>query len=297
LLAFLRPRARFALSPAPSAKNTQNHNPAPQKTPKTLQKKQRDYRGSDEERADLLRHHARLEGDMPKVFEWVMLSRPGVDDRRFAAALDAAVAAGEQRRFPAYERWAARARVSQDPGGIDPLDPEADGKLEALQGGGGGGKKTGKNKRKKIGGAAAGAVGEEEGEGDEEDGGENGCGGGGGGGGMMSLVAQIRGRGAGAAGGGGFLAALEAKCAGHGDKGGGGGGGGREKKGAGGGGGGGGKKGGGGGGGAGAAAAAAAAAAEPTDAEFEAAAARLAQGKAQKEGPAAKAKRPAPRKR
>jgi hypothetical protein len=54
------------------------------------------YRGSAEERADLLQLVNRFKGDMRSVFDWLMLSRPELDSHRFRDTLEEAVAAGEQ---------------------------------------------------------------------------------------------------------------------------------------------------------------------------------------------------------
>ena len=105
---------------------------------------QRKYRGSAEERADLLRHYAEFGGDMAKVFEWVMLSRPDADAHRFMAAINEAIAAGEAARTPAYARW-AKETAARPPPKADPLAPEADGRAG---GSGGGGKKKGGGKSK-----------------------------------------------------------------------------------------------------------------------------------------------------
>jgi DnaJ family protein C protein 9 len=52
------------------------------------------YRGSAEERADLLQLVTRFRGDMRAVFDWLMLSRPELDSHRFRDTLEEAVAAG-----------------------------------------------------------------------------------------------------------------------------------------------------------------------------------------------------------
>jgi DnaJ family protein C protein 9 len=54
------------------------------------------YRGSAEERADLLQLVNRFRGDMRSVFDWLMLSRPELDSHRFRDTLEEAVAAGAQ---------------------------------------------------------------------------------------------------------------------------------------------------------------------------------------------------------
>lgn len=53
------------------------------------------YRGSDEEQADLLKHYKEFNGDMEQVFDYLMLSRPDVDSHRFREALERAIAAGK----------------------------------------------------------------------------------------------------------------------------------------------------------------------------------------------------------
>ena len=63
------------------------------------------YRESEEERADLLGHYARLEGDMDKVFEFVLCSRASEDAERFCAAIEGAAAAGEVEVYDAFVRW------------------------------------------------------------------------------------------------------------------------------------------------------------------------------------------------
>lgn len=112
----------------------------------------RSYRGSEEETADVLAAHAKFEGDMRKVFMWVMCSDEAADSHRFADAVDAAVAAGRARRYPAFDAWAKRARAKPAPS--DPLERRPAG----VDGKGGGGA------RKKRGGKAA--AGSEEASGD-----------------------------------------------------------------------------------------------------------------------------------
>jgi DnaJ family protein C protein 9 len=52
------------------------------------------YRGSSDERADLLQLYTQFSGDMPRVFDWLMLSRTDLDSHRFRDAIEAAIAAG-----------------------------------------------------------------------------------------------------------------------------------------------------------------------------------------------------------
>jgi DnaJ family protein C protein 9 len=52
------------------------------------------YRGSTEERSDLLRFYTEFGGNMSRVFDWLMLSRPEMDSHRFRDIIEAAIAAG-----------------------------------------------------------------------------------------------------------------------------------------------------------------------------------------------------------
>jgi DnaJ homolog subfamily C member 9 len=80
------------------------------------------YRGSAEERADLLSLYERFDGKMDRVFAFLMLSRQDLDSHRFLATLQAAVVAGELRSTPAFQSWAARVRAVPPPT-VDPLAP------------------------------------------------------------------------------------------------------------------------------------------------------------------------------
>ena len=70
----------------------------------------RKYKGSDEERDDLLVSYEENEGDMDRVYESVMLSNPLEDDERFRAIIDEAVASGDVPAFGAYTRESKRSR-------------------------------------------------------------------------------------------------------------------------------------------------------------------------------------------
>ncbi|KAF8067369.1 ATJ6 [Scenedesmus sp. PABB004] len=96
------------------------------------------YRGSAEERADLLACYARVGGDMARVFDWLMLSRPELDSHRFAEALRAAIAAGEARPTRAFDAWAARVDATPRPA-ADPLAPPPARRGGGARGCGGGG--------------------------------------------------------------------------------------------------------------------------------------------------------------
>ncbi len=55
---------------------------------------QRQYRGSDEEQRDVLQQYTSCSGDMNRVFDWVMCSRPEVDSHRFMDMIDTAIEKG-----------------------------------------------------------------------------------------------------------------------------------------------------------------------------------------------------------
>ena len=79
----------------------------------------RTYRGSEEERADVVAAYAKFNGDMGKVFMWVMCSDEAKDAHRFADAVDAAVADGSAPLYKTFEDWARRVRAKPSP--KDPL--------------------------------------------------------------------------------------------------------------------------------------------------------------------------------
>ncbi|WIA21276.1 hypothetical protein OEZ85_000509 [Tetradesmus obliquus] len=80
------------------------------------------YRGSAEERADLLQLVNRFRGDMRAVFDWLMLSRTDLDSHRFRDTLEQAVAAGEVKAYKAYKAWSASVAAAPRPT-ADPLAP------------------------------------------------------------------------------------------------------------------------------------------------------------------------------
>ena len=75
----------------------------------------RTYRGSEEERADVVAAYAKFHGDMGKVFMWVMCSDEAKDAHRFADAVDAAVADGSAPLYKTFEDWARRVRAKPAP--------------------------------------------------------------------------------------------------------------------------------------------------------------------------------------
>jgi len=71
------------------------------------------YKGSDEERDDLLAAYEEFEGDMDKVYETVMLSDVLEDDERFRKIIDAAIKAKEVPAFPKYTKETKKTREAR----------------------------------------------------------------------------------------------------------------------------------------------------------------------------------------
>lgn len=62
------------------------------------------YKGSEEERDDILGAYEEFEGDMDRVYETVMLSNVLEDDERFREVIDKAIKEGEVESFVAYTK-------------------------------------------------------------------------------------------------------------------------------------------------------------------------------------------------
>jgi DnaJ homolog subfamily C member 9 len=71
------------------------------------------YKGSDEEKDDVLAAYEEFEGDMDGVYESVMLSNVLEDDARFREVIDAAIEAEEVPRFNAYAKETKRSRQAR----------------------------------------------------------------------------------------------------------------------------------------------------------------------------------------
>ena len=80
---------------------------------------EREYRGSDEEKRDVLECYAKYEGDMTRVFAWVMCSEEADDSHRFADVVDEAVRDGRAESYAVYQAWAREVRKRKAP--KDPL--------------------------------------------------------------------------------------------------------------------------------------------------------------------------------
>lgn len=68
------------------------------------------YKGSDEERRDVLSWFEKCEGKMTKLYKNVMLSDPAEDEERFREMIDAAIESGEVEAFEAYTQESEHSR-------------------------------------------------------------------------------------------------------------------------------------------------------------------------------------------
>lgn len=71
------------------------------------------YKGSDEEKDDLLIAYEQCEGNMDQVYETVMLSNVLEDDERFRTIIDEAINSNDVPRFPAYTRESKKRREAR----------------------------------------------------------------------------------------------------------------------------------------------------------------------------------------
>ncbi|KXJ86328.1 hypothetical protein Micbo1qcDRAFT_140573 [Microdochium bolleyi] len=69
------------------------------------------YKGSDEEKDDLLMAYEKFEGDMNAIYETVMLSDVLVDDERFRAIIDEAIASKD---VPAFKKYTKESKKSRE---------------------------------------------------------------------------------------------------------------------------------------------------------------------------------------
>ncbi|EMD93626.1 hypothetical protein COCC4DRAFT_164347 [Bipolaris maydis ATCC 48331] len=70
----------------------------------TISKISDEYKGSEEERKDLINAFKKTKGNLNKVYDIVMLSDILVDDERFRKILDEEIANGTVSSYPAYEK-------------------------------------------------------------------------------------------------------------------------------------------------------------------------------------------------
>lgn len=73
------------------------------------------YRGSEQERKDLLEYYKKWKGKMNRVHEWVLCSDPKLDNHRFKDIIDSAISAGELKESKAYRQWGAEVMKTRAP--------------------------------------------------------------------------------------------------------------------------------------------------------------------------------------
>lgn len=68
------------------------------------------YKGSDEEKRDVLKWYEKCEGKMAKLYKNVMLSDPAEDEERFRVIIDAGIESGEVEGYKAYTEESENSR-------------------------------------------------------------------------------------------------------------------------------------------------------------------------------------------
>ncbi|KAI3392847.1 hypothetical protein diail_5053 [Diaporthe ilicicola] len=71
------------------------------------------YKGSDEEKDDLLIAYEQSKGNMDSIYESVMLSDVLVDDERFRRIIDEAIESGDVKAFKAYTKETAKSKQAR----------------------------------------------------------------------------------------------------------------------------------------------------------------------------------------
>jgi len=80
-------------------------------TSEAIEKISQDYKGSEEERDDILAAYTEHEGNMDKVYETVMLSNVLEDDERFRKIIDEAIENGD---VEGYRRYTKESKASKE---------------------------------------------------------------------------------------------------------------------------------------------------------------------------------------
>ncbi|CAL8471723.1 g11265 [Coccomyxa elongata] len=78
-----------------------------------------DFRGSQEEKDEVLQYYDRFKGDMHQVFDWVMCSEEKIDAHRFMDIILAAIKEGRVKHFSRFEPWSKK--VAKQPRPKNPL--------------------------------------------------------------------------------------------------------------------------------------------------------------------------------
>ncbi|OTB09516.1 hypothetical protein M426DRAFT_80633 [Hypoxylon sp. CI-4A] len=82
-------------------------------TSDAIKKFAKQYKGSDEEKDDILIAYEQNEGDMDKIYETVMLSDVLGDDERFRAIIDEAIASKDVPAFKAYTNETKKSKAAR----------------------------------------------------------------------------------------------------------------------------------------------------------------------------------------
>lgn len=78
-----------------------------------IEKFAKKYKGSEEEKDDILIAYEECEGDMEQLYERVMLSDIAEDDERFRKIIDDAIDEEDVPRFPAYKKETKKKRAAR----------------------------------------------------------------------------------------------------------------------------------------------------------------------------------------
>ncbi len=78
------------------------------------------YKEGADERADILRYYEKFEGNMTKVFDWVMLSDPELDSHRYMDLVNAAIESGQVQKYKKYTTWATAVAKKKRPAPVVP---------------------------------------------------------------------------------------------------------------------------------------------------------------------------------
>jgi DnaJ family protein C protein 9 len=80
---------------------------------KAIDKLKSEFKGSEEEKSDLLMAYERHKGDLDKIYEDVMLSNPLEDDDRFRSIINQAVRDGDAKNWPKFSNEPVKKRVQR----------------------------------------------------------------------------------------------------------------------------------------------------------------------------------------
>ncbi|KAL3423841.1 LysM domain-containing protein [Phlyctema vagabunda] len=78
-----------------------------------IEKFAKEYKGSDEEKDDILNAYEKCEGSWEGIFEVVMLSTPKNDEPRFRAIIDAAIESGDVEAYDAYTKETRKSKAKR----------------------------------------------------------------------------------------------------------------------------------------------------------------------------------------